>query len=112
MDFLNQFSHLADDHSKATNPSAHKLDLTHGLIAAAAAYEGAKAYQDHLAKHGKPSSHAEVKNIIAAGAGALIDQLVETKGLDLIDKAKAKHDATKQVAEKVEVVEEVQETIS
>lgn len=33
------------------------------------------------------------QEIIAALSGAFIDRIVETKGLDFVDKEKAKHDA-------------------
>jgi hypothetical protein len=31
----------------------HKAELSHELIGAAAAYEAAKAYEDHIAENGK-----------------------------------------------------------
>ncbi|KAG0001768.1 hypothetical protein BGZ79_004188, partial [Entomortierella chlamydospora] len=55
----------------------------------------AKAYEKHVEKNGKPDSHAKAKEIFAALAGAAVDRLIETKGLDFIDKEKAKHQAKK-----------------
>ncbi|KAG6332465.1 hypothetical protein ID866_6621 [Astraeus odoratus] len=72
-------------------PHEHEAKLSHELIASAAAYEAAKAYEDHKARNGEPDDHAKAKEILAAGAGFFIDRLVETKGLDFIDKQKAKH---------------------
>ncbi|KAF8521925.1 hypothetical protein BU17DRAFT_10215, partial [Hysterangium stoloniferum] len=71
----------------------HKATLSHELIAGAAAYEAAKAYEEHSARHGKPDNHAKAKEIMAGFAGAFVDRMVETKGLDYIDdmRAKAKH---------------------
>ncbi|EDR09954.1 uncharacterized protein LACBIDRAFT_293775 [Laccaria bicolor S238N-H82] len=74
----------------------HKAHLSHELIAAAASYEAAKAYQKHCEENGKPQSHAKAKEILAGFSGAFVDRLVETKGLDFVDKQKAKHHAKEQ----------------
>jgi len=36
----------------------HKAELSHELLAAAASYEAAKAYEKHCEENGKPDSHA------------------------------------------------------
>ncbi|KAF8177767.1 hypothetical protein K438DRAFT_1605921, partial [Mycena galopus ATCC 62051] len=73
--------------------SEHKASLTHELIAGAAAYEAAKAYQEHCKeKGGPPPTHEGAKNLLAGFAAAFVDREVETKGLDFIDKEKATHD--------------------
>ncbi|KAJ7068347.1 hypothetical protein C8F01DRAFT_605671 [Mycena amicta] len=82
----------------------HKAKLSHELIAAAAAYEAAKKYEEHCAANGKPDSHAKAKELIAAFSAAFIDRMVETKGLDTIDKEKAKHDAAKRAHEQSEEI--------
>jgi hypothetical protein len=46
------------------NNAPHKAELSHELIAAAASYEAAKAYENHCAANGKPASHAEAKEIL------------------------------------------------
>ncbi|KIK68127.1 hypothetical protein GYMLUDRAFT_155033 [Collybiopsis luxurians FD-317 M1] len=89
---------FSDDSDQAqaydqVNSSPHKAELSHELLAAAASYEAAKKYEQHCAANGKPDSHAEAKELIAAFSGAFIDRIVETKGLDFIDKEKAKHQA-------------------
>ncbi|KAJ7132634.1 hypothetical protein C8R46DRAFT_1280836 [Mycena filopes] len=91
---------FSDDSDQAqaydqVNESGHKAELSHEVISAAAAYEAAKAYEDHCAKNGKPDSHAKAKEIIAGISGAIIDRIVETKGLDYVDKERAKRDANK-----------------
>ena len=53
-------------------------------------YQAAKAYEKHCEENGKPDSHAKAKEIMAGFAGAFIDRAIETKGLDFIDKEKAK----------------------
>ncbi|KAI0043640.1 hypothetical protein FA95DRAFT_1609233 [Auriscalpium vulgare] len=77
----------------------HKAELSHELIAAAASYEAAKAYEKHVAASGKPTSHEKAKEIFAGLAGAFIDREVETHGLNALDKAKAKHEAKKHAEE-------------
>lgn len=52
-----------------------------------------KAYNEHCEKNGKPVSHDTAKELLAAFGGAFIDRMVETKGLDMLDKQKAKHQA-------------------
>ncbi|TFY70169.1 hypothetical protein EVG20_g2837 [Dentipellis fragilis] len=76
------------------NDAPHKAELSHELIAGAASYEAAKAYERHVEQNGKPDSHAKAKEILAGFAGAFVDRLVETKGLDFVDKEKAKHQGT------------------
>jgi hypothetical protein len=70
--------------------------VSHELIGGAAAYEAAKAYENHCAANGQPASHAEAKELFAGFAGAFVDREVETKGLDFIDKEKAKREANQQ----------------
>ena len=96
----------------------HKAELSHELIAAAASYEAAKAYEKHVAANGKPDNHAQAKEILyvaqstsswvyeltfnfpsAGFAGAFVDRMVETKGLDFVDKEEAKYKAHKQLEE-------------
>ncbi|EJT97141.1 hypothetical protein DACRYDRAFT_25262 [Dacryopinax primogenitus] len=80
----------------------HKAPLSHELIAAAASYEAAKAYEDHEAKNGKPQNHQMAKELLAGFAGAFIDHIVESKGLDFVDKEKAKYHAKHHVDQAVE----------
>ncbi|KAI8060493.1 hypothetical protein BC940DRAFT_311921 [Gongronella butleri] len=89
---------FGQQHEEVTNAShEHKGSLTHEAIAGAAAYEALKAYNEHLEREGKPVSHAKAKEILAGFAGAALDKLVETKGLDFIDKQKAKRHAEEQL---------------
>ncbi|KAJ5126589.1 hypothetical protein N7448_007368 [Penicillium atrosanguineum] len=68
----------------------HDASFSHELIAGAASYEAAKAYEEHCERNGQPESHDKAKEIMAGFAGAFIDREVETKGLDFIDREKAK----------------------
>ncbi|KAJ7250804.1 hypothetical protein C8J57DRAFT_1138805 [Mycena rebaudengoi] len=72
------------------NDSPHKAALSHEIIAAAASYEAAKAYEEHCENNGKPDSHAKAKEIFAGLVGFSVDRIVETKGLDYCDAQKAK----------------------
>ena len=55
-----------------------------------------KAYEDHCRDSGETVSHGKMKELLAAFAAAEVDNLVETKGLDFLDREKLKHLATKQ----------------
>ncbi|RKO86488.1 hypothetical protein BDK51DRAFT_33039 [Blyttiomyces helicus] len=73
----------------------HHSSWTHEIIAGAAGFEAMKVYEKHVAANGKPASHALAKELLAGFAAAEADKLAETKGLDLVAKEKAKHDAKK-----------------
>ncbi|EIW74647.1 hypothetical protein CONPUDRAFT_170000 [Coniophora puteana RWD-64-598 SS2] len=92
MNFLHHDKH-ADAHDQVTN-SPHKAALSHELLASAASYEAMKAYEKHVKDQGHPDSHAKAKEMIATLSGGFIDRMVETKGLDAIDKEKAKRQAS------------------
>lgn len=46
---------------------------------------------------GKFDDHAKAKEFLAAAAGMFVDRLVETKGLDAIDREKAKRHAHERI---------------
>jgi len=91
--------HHESDEAKAHDEAVghHSVNLTHAAIAAAASFAAAKAYEDHQAKNGKMDDHAKAKEFLAASAAGFIEAIVEKKGLEAIDKAKAKRDAQKSV---------------
>ncbi|KAG8875986.1 hypothetical protein FRB97_004536 [Tulasnella sp. 331] len=80
----------------------HKAKLSHQLIAGAAAFEAARAYEHHEASNGTKVRFALIKSVVAAAIGAYIDRIVESKGLDWLDKEKAKKEAMARVEEQVE----------
>ncbi|KAI8344145.1 hypothetical protein BC941DRAFT_386588 [Chlamydoabsidia padenii] len=89
---------FGEQHEQVHNtPEEHKAKLSHELIAGAASYEALKAYNEHCEKNGKPVEHARAKELLAGFLGGAVDRLVETKGLDFIDKQKAKRHAQEQV---------------
>lgn len=75
----------------------HKAKISHELISGAAAYEAAKAWEDHKKRNGEPEDHAKAKEIAAGIAGAFVDRMVETHGLDYIDRERAKREARQRI---------------
>ncbi|KAF7729526.1 hypothetical protein EC973_004200 [Apophysomyces ossiformis] len=94
------FSDFFGGHHEEVNNAEeahHKAKLSHEVIAGAAAYEAFKAYNEHKEKQGEPVSHAKAKELLAGFAGAALDRLIETKGLDHLDKLKAKKKAEEEI---------------
>jgi hypothetical protein len=67
--------------------------LSHELIAGAASFEAFKAFENHQRREGKQVSHSFAKEALVGLVGAEVDKLVESKGLDYIDREKAKRHA-------------------
>ncbi|CDH57157.1 predicted protein [Lichtheimia corymbifera JMRC:FSU:9682] len=83
------FDHFQSQHEEVMNTeSGHE-----------ASYEAAKAYNDHCAANGEEPDHAKAKEFMAAAAGAFIDKMIETKGLDYLDKYKARKHAEDNINE-------------
>jgi hypothetical protein len=59
-------------------------------------YLAMKAYEDHVRRTGEQVSHPLMKEMLAGFAAAEVDKLFETKGLDYLDREKAKHRAIQQ----------------
>ncbi|KAG9057788.1 hypothetical protein FS842_004160 [Serendipita sp. 407] len=99
MHFFGDDSHEAEKHRQLTNGEVDKGNITHELIAAAASYEAARAYEKHVAENGQPQSHEQAKAIMAGFIGAFIDREVEAKALEFSerDKEKAKNAAKEKV---------------
>jgi hypothetical protein len=55
-----------------------------------------KAYEDHVRRTGQQVSHPFMKELLAGFAAAEVDKLFETKGLDYLDREKAKRHAVQQ----------------
>ncbi|KAL1984047.1 hypothetical protein VTN96DRAFT_9644 [Rasamsonia emersonii] len=82
-----------ESHRKVYGGEKHEGKLSHELIAGAASFEAFKAFEDHQRKEGKPVSHAFAKELLAGFVGAEVDKLIETKGLDALDRHEAKKHA-------------------
>ncbi|CAF1409843.1 unnamed protein product [Adineta steineri] len=74
----------------------HKASWTHELIGGAAGFAAMKAYEDHVRSTGEKVSHPLMKEMLAGFAAAEVDRLFETKGLDFLDREKAKRRAIDQ----------------
>jgi len=105
MDFLSNFqsfghddahNHYQDVYNIQEVQPHHKASLGHEAIAGAAGFAAMKAYESHLRASGQEPSHAMMKEILAGIAAAEVDKLIETKGLDWVDRHKAKKLAEKQ----------------
>ncbi|KAL2831427.1 hypothetical protein BDW59DRAFT_140161 [Aspergillus cavernicola] len=91
-------SHEQYQNLDASNPE-HQAHFSHELIAGAASFEAMKAYENHVSQNGPPPTHQRAKELLAGFAGAFIDREVETKGLDFVDREKAKRHAHEQLSE-------------
>lgn len=100
-----------DNYNQVYN-NDHQSSFGHELLAGGAAFAGFKAFEDHQRNEGeqsfyifssylirltfdagKPVNHAFAKELLAGFAGAEVDKLAETKGMDYVDKERAKHRA-------------------
>ncbi|KAI1305732.1 hypothetical protein F5Y03DRAFT_394919 [Xylaria venustula] len=77
----------------------HQSHLSHEIVAGGAAFEAMKLFEDRQRNEGKPVNHAFAKELLVGFAGAEVDKLFETKGLDALDREKAKHQAKKHAEE-------------
>ncbi|CAE6458787.1 unnamed protein product [Rhizoctonia solani] len=92
MGWFSDDSPHADAYDQITQ-RPHEASWSHELIAGAAAFEAAKAYEDHVAANGQPDDHAMAKELLAGFVGAFLDREVETKGLDWYDRKRAERQA-------------------
>ncbi|KAF5363511.1 hypothetical protein D9756_000974 [Leucocoprinus leucothites] len=93
MGWFSDDSNQAQAWNQYQNTEPHEAKLSHELIAGAASYEAAKAYEEHIEREGKPQSHEQAKEIFAGFVGAFVDREVESKGLNWIDREKVKRHA-------------------
>ncbi|CAE6404113.1 unnamed protein product [Rhizoctonia solani] len=92
MGWFSDDSAQADAYDQITQ-RPHEASWSHELIAGAAAFEAAKAYENHVAENGQPDDHATAKELLAGFVGAFLDREVETKGLDWYDRERAERQA-------------------
>jgi len=78
------------------DPQQHQSSFTHEAVGSAAAFEAMHLFENQQRKEGKTVSHGVAKELLAAAAGFEVDRLVETKGLDFVDRERAKHQAKEQ----------------
>ncbi|KAG9252393.1 CipC protein [Emericellopsis atlantica] len=74
----------------------HKGHLSHEVVAGGVAFEAMKKWEDHQRAEGKPVSHGFAKEALTSFTGAEMDKWAESKGMNHVDKEKAKHSAKHQ----------------
>ncbi|KAI9902239.1 hypothetical protein N3K66_004056 [Trichothecium roseum] len=74
----------------------HEGHLSHELIGGAAGFEAMKLFEDRQRQNGEVVKHGFAKELLVGIATAEVDKLAETKGMDFMDKERAKHHAKKQ----------------
>ncbi|CAO3695253.1 hypothetical protein G6F56_001250 [Rhizopus delemar] len=73
----------------------NKADWTHELLAAAGGFAAMRAYNKKKEEEGAnpENDHHTAKQMLAALAAASVDHLAESKGMDWVDRHKAKKHA-------------------
>ncbi|KAK8062954.1 cipC-like antibiotic response protein [Apiospora hydei] len=79
-----------------STPQKHESSFLHEAVAGGAAFEAMKLFEDRQRKNGEVVKHGFAKEMLAGLAAAEVDKLAETKGMDYLDREKAKHHAKKQ----------------
>ncbi|ODQ79612.1 hypothetical protein BABINDRAFT_161996 [Babjeviella inositovora NRRL Y-12698] len=87
------FGDHEDKHQTVYGGDDHEGKFSHELVAGAASFEAAKLFEDRQRREGKPVSHAFAKEALSAFAGAEVDKLFESKGLDYLDRDQVKNQA-------------------
>ncbi|KAI4591528.1 hypothetical protein LQW54_010041 [Pestalotiopsis sp. IQ-011] len=90
------FDNNRDSHQEVYGDGGHEAKFSHELVGGAAAFEAMKLFEDKQRREGKTVSHGFAKEMLAGIAGGEVDKLFETKGLDEIDREKAKRHAKQQ----------------
>jgi hypothetical protein len=86
-----------DQNSYDPNADPNTGSFGHEAVAGAAAFGAFKYYEDQQRKEGKPVEHAFAKEALAGLAAGEVDKLAETKGMDFVDREKAKRAAKENV---------------
>ncbi|CAL5229764.1 g13148 [Coccomyxa viridis] len=74
----------------------HEGKFSHEALAGAASFFAMREYEKHEEANGKPPNHQFAKEMLAGIAAGEVDKLCETKGMDYIDREKAKRHAQEQ----------------
>ncbi|TVY22878.1 hypothetical protein LHYA1_G007911 [Lachnellula hyalina] len=80
-------------YNQVQNGDANESNFGHEALAGAASFGAFKIFEDRQRSEGKPVSHQFAKELLVGIAGAEVDKLAETKGLDFVDREKAKRHA-------------------
>jgi len=76
-----------------------KAKFSHEIVGGAAAFEAMHMWEKKQRAEGRPVSHPLAREALAALAAAEADKLFEKKGLNFVDRERAKHHARHQIQE-------------
>ncbi|KAL3135954.1 hypothetical protein ABBQ32_006998 [Trebouxia sp. C0010 RCD-2024] len=91
------YNQVYDDRSGAYDDD-NQPKFSHEAVGGAAAFFAMREYEKHQAENGQPPSHQFAKELMAGIAGAEVDRLAETKGMDFLDREKAKRQASREAS--------------
>ncbi|KAI7868431.1 hypothetical protein BDF14DRAFT_1742413 [Spinellus fusiger] len=98
IDFRGAMLYFGPQHEEVySDKNLSKSTLTHKTVGGAAAYDAVKEYGRHCHIRGKPAELPEAKQLLTNFSASAVDKIFETKGLDYLDKQKAKQSAEDQV---------------
>ncbi|PWN35646.1 uncharacterized protein FA14DRAFT_160702 [Meira miltonrushii] len=83
----------SDSHQEVYNGQPHEGKWSHELVGGAAGFAAMREYEKYEERNGKPENHQMAKELLAGFAGAEVDKLFETKGLNFLDRERAKRHA-------------------
>jgi len=86
-----------DSYQQAQGDNVNQSSFGHEALAGAASFGAFKIFEDRQRAEGKPVSHQFAKELLVGLAGGEVDKLAETKGLDWVDREKAKRHAKENV---------------
>lgn len=78
------------------DPQQHQAKFSHEAVGFGAGFVAMREYEKRQERNGDPVRHEFAKEMIAGIAGAEVDKLFETKGLNFLDREEAKRHARKQ----------------
>jgi Protein of unknown function (DUF3759) len=89
-------SDAQDAYGQVYEERTHHSKWTHELVAGAAGFEAMRMYEHHREREGITEHHEFGKEMIAGFAAAEADKLFEGRGLDHIDRERARRQAEEQ----------------
>ncbi|KIS68717.1 uncharacterized protein UMAG_03284 [Mycosarcoma maydis] len=78
------------------DPREHESKFSHEAVGFGAGFVAMREYEKRQEAKGEHPKHEMAKEILAGIAGAEVDKLFETKGLDFLDREQAKRHARQQ----------------
>ncbi|KAJ1018877.1 hypothetical protein NDA16_004680 [Ustilago loliicola] len=78
------------------DPQQHEAKFSHEAVGFGAGFVAMREYEKRQEAKGEHPKHEFAKEMLAGIAGAEVDKLFETKGLDFLDREEAKRHARQQ----------------